>query len=209
MIRRPPRSTLFPYTTLFRSEVIGNRRAQLAKRFVLVPAPRDKPAFAVFDVGERAKPIALDFVDPVRMIERLRPARQAHRLEERQHGGSLAEYARGMHFPLAICIYRMYYSVMQDADFEWDDDKADRNAVDHEGVTFEEAKQAFADPYGIDVYDDDHSTATETRFIRIGFAGATLLLVNHTIVEERIRIISARKASKTWERQYEKERGEG
>src|SRR5260221_8952297 len=24
MIRRPPRSTLFPYTTLFRSQVIGN-----------------------------------------------------------------------------------------------------------------------------------------------------------------------------------------
>src|SRR3712207_7117316 len=26
MIRRPPRSTLFPYTTLFRSETEGNRR---------------------------------------------------------------------------------------------------------------------------------------------------------------------------------------
>src|SRR5258708_13765652 len=29
MIRRPPRSTLFPYTTLFRS-VVGSRRARLA-----------------------------------------------------------------------------------------------------------------------------------------------------------------------------------
>src|SRR2546426_3739001 len=27
MIRRPPRSTLFPYTTLFRSELEGNRAA--------------------------------------------------------------------------------------------------------------------------------------------------------------------------------------
>src|SRR3712207_7591884 len=26
MIRRPPRSTLFPYTTLFRSDVVGERR---------------------------------------------------------------------------------------------------------------------------------------------------------------------------------------
>src|SRR5256885_4778333 len=26
MIRRPPRSTLFPYTTLFRSQVLGQRR---------------------------------------------------------------------------------------------------------------------------------------------------------------------------------------
>src|SRR5256885_4920291 len=29
MIRRPPRSTLFPYTTLFRSAVAGQRKAQL------------------------------------------------------------------------------------------------------------------------------------------------------------------------------------
>src|SRR5690625_7860841 len=31
MTRRPPRSTLFPYTTLFRSEVIQNRKAQHPK----------------------------------------------------------------------------------------------------------------------------------------------------------------------------------
>src|SRR5256885_12482758 len=32
MIRRPPRSTLFPYTTLFRSERLGpNQREQLTK----------------------------------------------------------------------------------------------------------------------------------------------------------------------------------
>src|SRR3712207_7264040 len=31
MIRRPPRSTLFPYTTLFRSDVRGDRVAALAK----------------------------------------------------------------------------------------------------------------------------------------------------------------------------------
>src|SRR2546427_9517185 len=38
MIRRPPRSTLFPYTTLFRSEVVlplpGARRARLQARHV-------------------------------------------------------------------------------------------------------------------------------------------------------------------------------
>src|SRR3989475_9747165 len=32
MIRRPPRSTLFPYTTLFRSGRGGKRRAQLAQQ---------------------------------------------------------------------------------------------------------------------------------------------------------------------------------
>src|SRR2546429_5942991 len=40
MIRRPPRSTLFPYTTLFRSEDRGrgSRRREPAERARLVPA---------------------------------------------------------------------------------------------------------------------------------------------------------------------------
>src|SRR3712207_8412428 len=47
MIRRPPRSTLFPYTTLFRSEVAHDRAVEairgVADREVLDPqcAPRD------------------------------------------------------------------------------------------------------------------------------------------------------------------------
>src|SRR5947209_20186047 len=32
MIRRPPRSTLFPYTTLFRSIVLGVRSCQISAR---------------------------------------------------------------------------------------------------------------------------------------------------------------------------------
>src|SRR2546427_1594425 len=39
MIRRPPRSTLFPYTTLFRSQMVphrGSREARRGRRF-LVP----------------------------------------------------------------------------------------------------------------------------------------------------------------------------
>src|SRR3712207_6887987 len=37
MIRRPPRSTLFPYTTLFRSAVLGRQRAE----------PREQPGLQV------------------------------------------------------------------------------------------------------------------------------------------------------------------
>src|SRR3712207_7753740 len=40
MIRRPPRSTLFPYTTLFRSLRHGTARARLGAR-VLERAPRN------------------------------------------------------------------------------------------------------------------------------------------------------------------------
>src|SRR3712207_8440599 len=51
MIRRPPRSTLFPYTTLFRSDLGGNRAGRVGERctkpFVLVRE--------LFDLGgERA-----------------------------------------------------------------------------------------------------------------------------------------------------------
>src|SRR5260221_9079295 len=35
MIRRPPRSTLFPYTTLFRSLFLGERGVDLPRRSVL------------------------------------------------------------------------------------------------------------------------------------------------------------------------------
>src|SRR5438552_12408199 len=35
MIRRPPRSTLFPYTTLFRSYVCNDERAAIKKRINL------------------------------------------------------------------------------------------------------------------------------------------------------------------------------
>src|SRR2546428_4047700 len=41
MIRRPPRSTLFPYTTLFRSQVMGGRLG-LAPKSRAVPTGRDR-----------------------------------------------------------------------------------------------------------------------------------------------------------------------
>src|SRR3712207_6883750 len=48
MIRRPPRSTLFPYTTLFRSE--GAREQKWVRRVLRV---RRDPAVAVLGVVER------------------------------------------------------------------------------------------------------------------------------------------------------------
>src|SRR3989441_13344390 len=41
MIRRPPRSTLFPYTTLFRSEVVALPRADQLEGGVLDAVPVD------------------------------------------------------------------------------------------------------------------------------------------------------------------------
>src|SRR2546422_8122608 len=45
MIRRPPRSTLFPYTTLFRSQVVRHRtrRRTSAERYLRAPGPYPTP----------------------------------------------------------------------------------------------------------------------------------------------------------------------
>src|SRR3712207_8625207 len=46
MIRRPPRSTLFPYTTLFRSEVVAEQHVAVGRHVVeavVVPDRRGRP----------------------------------------------------------------------------------------------------------------------------------------------------------------------
>ena len=47
MIRRPPRSTLFPYTTLFRSVAIGNAPTALITLVDMVKNDGIKPALIV------------------------------------------------------------------------------------------------------------------------------------------------------------------
>jgi uncharacterized DUF497 family protein len=78
--------------------------------------------------------------------------------------------------------------------FEWDDTKAARNYTKH-GVSFEEAKDVFNDPFAIDEL-DDRQIYGELRFSLVGMVGNRLLKVIYTERGERIRIISARKATK-------------
>src|SRR5690242_21089573 len=54
MLRRPPRSPLFPYTTLFRSFEQEETERRLAPSFVNVLADRTRPA----DAGERTVDLA-------------------------------------------------------------------------------------------------------------------------------------------------------
>src|SRR3989442_4469399 len=42
MIRRPPRSTLFPYTTLFRSRIARELRAHRVREILAPPADRER-----------------------------------------------------------------------------------------------------------------------------------------------------------------------
>lgn len=89
---------------------------------------------------------------------------------------------------------------MIDDEFEWDDDKADANARKH-GVSFDEAKSVFRDPFGIELL-DDRDDYGEDRYILIGMAFERVLVVIHTPREERNRIISARHAEPNERRFY-------
>ena len=86
--------------------------------------------------------------------------------------------------------------------FTWDDAKNLSNQQKH-NVDFDEAKTVFQDDYARLIFDPDHSE-TEDRFILLGLsARLRLLIVCHCYREgEVIRIISARRANKSEQRQY-------
>jgi uncharacterized DUF497 family protein len=86
--------------------------------------------------------------------------------------------------------------------FEWDQRKDSANRRKH-GVGFAEASTVFDDPLSITVPDPDHGR-DEDRFVIVGMSGKRrLLIVVHTIRGERIRLISARSATKHERRKYE------
>lgn len=93
---------------------------------------------------------------------------------------------------------------MKEIRFEWDENKNKINQRKHR-ISFAEAKTVFYDDDALIIDDPDHSE-TEERFIILGLSRkANLLIVCHCYREndEVIRIISARKATKTEARQYQ------
>ena len=88
--------------------------------------------------------------------------------------------------------------------FEWDPAKADRNLSKH-SVSFDEASTVFGDPLAGTILDPRHSD-DEPRFVTIGLSmSRRLIIVAHTEGEDRIRIISARRATRREKRTYESE----
>src|SRR3989454_5532632 len=81
MIRRPPRSTLFPYTTLFRSEVVVVTKAVLerpimgnpllAERIGTVLAERKSGLAAVQENLERSEEHTSELQSPCNLVCRL------------------------------------------------------------------------------------------------------------------------------------------
>lgn len=87
--------------------------------------------------------------------------------------------------------------------YEWDIRKAARNLRKH-GVSFDEAKTVFLDPLAETFDDPDHSDE-ERRFITLGISTSQrLLFVAHADSgEDRVRIISARVATRSETHAYE------
>ncbi|MDX2216952.1 MAG: BrnT family toxin [Oculatellaceae cyanobacterium bins.114] len=87
-------------------------------------------------------------------------------------------------------------------EFEWSPDKAALNLEKH-GVSFQEASTVFDDPLSVTFPDPDHSIG-ENRYVIIGVSRfRQLLVVAHTDREQKVRVISARKATRQEKRFYE------
>lgn len=85
----------------------------------------------------------------------------------------------------------------------WNEKKNRQNLGKHK-IDFSEAKTIFDDPLQISINEPDHSF-DERRFITFGMSDRNrLLIVAHTLSDDKIRIISARKPTRR-ERQYYEE----
>lgn len=87
-------------------------------------------------------------------------------------------------------------------EFEWDVNKAASNEIKHD-VSFEEAKTIFSNPLAVIFVDEEHSDE-EKREIIVGHSNNNrLILVIFTERSNKIRIISARKATPNERKDYE------
>jgi uncharacterized DUF497 family protein len=85
-------------------------------------------------------------------------------------------------------------------EYEWDDRKARSNLEKH-GVDFADAVSVLEDELALTIPDEE---ANERRFITIGEDSLRrILVVVFTERTDRIRIISARKATRNERQQYE------
>ncbi|NJL20211.1 MAG: BrnT family toxin [Leptolyngbyaceae cyanobacterium SM1_3_5] len=89
---------------------------------------------------------------------------------------------------------------LEEFGFEWNEAKAQSNFEKH-GVTFEEAAEVFLDPFHVV---GDASAKQETREFALGYSIVErLLLVVHLDRNTKIRIISARVATRSERKLYE------
>ncbi|PJC64086.1 MAG: hypothetical protein CO021_06060 [Deltaproteobacteria bacterium CG_4_9_14_0_2_um_filter_42_21] len=92
-----------------------------------------------------------------------------------------------------VCIMRSMTSKIV---FDWDQWNVQKNEMKH-GVSHLEAESAFFDP-GYKLFQDQkHSTAKELRYILYGYSIENrVLMVGFTLKKKKVRIITARQASR-------------
>jgi uncharacterized DUF497 family protein len=96
---------------------------------------------------------------------------------------------------------------MAELRFQWHSAKAAANAQKH-GISFDEASSVSSDDHALLLADPDHSV-TEDRFILLGLSAyLRALVVVHCYREsdEVVRLISARKATRSERAQYDARR---
>jgi len=87
-------------------------------------------------------------------------------------------------------------------DFEWDPAKARSNLTKH-GISFSDVEPAFYDQYAISI--PDPGVSTEERLILVGMdALGRIVVVVYMYRGNSIRIISARTATNSERKNYEK-----
>ena len=89
--------------------------------------------------------------------------------------------------------------------FDWDEAKRTGNVWKH-GIDFIGVETVF-DGLTVTVEDDRHAYG-EQRFVTIGLLNGRVVVVVHTEREDRVRIISIRKATRNEERIYFSEIGD-
>lgn len=94
-------------------------------------------------------------------------------------------------------------------DIVWDDAKAQSNLFKH-GVSFAQAATVMLDPLALTVFDAAHSEAEERWYTLGQTSEGRLLAVAHTYQMldaniTRVRLISAREATRQERQQYENE----
>ena len=95
----------------------------------------------------------------------------------------------------SICIY----FIMR---ITWDPNKAEINFKKHK-IRFSDAEMVLYDPFAMTL--KEHIVATEQRYVTIGSdAVGRIIAVVYSYRIDAIRLISARKATPTERRQYEK-----
>jgi uncharacterized DUF497 family protein len=87
--------------------------------------------------------------------------------------------------------------------FEWDPGKAARNWRNH-GIAFDQAAIAINDPFAIE-WIDDREPYGEERVNLLGMCEGVILRVTYTERDDRIRIISARRAERDEQDDYYRE----